>query len=89
MEIYRKVVRNQGWQSQQHIVVTVRHVTVPDANLRFSRAVEILLSTSEESPERLQANPSGLVGTSSSQTSTEDTVEKGNNNTGRNIRRQK
>ncbi len=80
--------RNQGRQSQQHIAVTVRHVAVPDASLRFSRAIGILLSTAEEAAERLRANLSGLVETSSSQTSTEDTVEKGNNNTGRNIRRQ-
>ena len=87
MGIDRKVARDQGRQSQQHIVVTVHHVAVPDASLRFSRALEILLSAAEESPERLQANPSGLVETSSSQTSTEEVVEKGNNNTGRNIRR--
>ncbi len=80
--------RNQGRQSQQHIVVTVCHVAVPDASLRFSRAIRILLSAAEEAAERLRANPSGLEKASSGQTSTEDTVEKGNNNTSRNIRRQ-
>ena len=83
------MVRNQGRQSSQHVVVTVRHVAVPDASIRLSCAIGILLSTAEEAGERFRANPSGLMETSSSQTSTEDAVEKANNNNGRNIRRQK
>lgn len=83
------MVRNQGRQSSQRVVVTVRHVAVPDASIRLSCAIGILLSKAEEAGERFRANPSGLMETSSSQTLTKDTVAKANNNTGRSIRRQK
>jgi hypothetical protein len=81
------VIRNQGKRIQPRIVVTVRYVTVPDASLRYSRAIEILLTTAEEADKLLQVNASGLGEPLTSHTSTEDTVKKGNNNPERSFRR--
>ena len=37
--------KNRGSQDQKRLKVTVHHVTSPDAALRLSRAIDILLDT--------------------------------------------
>ena len=37
------MAKKQGEQNQKRMVVTMRHVTTPDAEQRLSRAIDILL----------------------------------------------
>lgn len=51
------MAKKQGKQNQKRMVVTMRHVTTPDAEGRLSRAIDILLRVAARGTAKKERPP--------------------------------